>query len=139
MRYNASDGILRVATGDWHSLGHREIDPVSPNFRDTYPPHCMADEIGKLKSTLRTIANAPRWRDNDGCADLSAERYAEIADKEQFLLTVTENGYGKRTSSHEYRITGRGGKGHEVMKRGQLVRAIPAAPEAPPPFDSSKG
>lgn len=47
--YARERGILRVATGDWHSLGHREIDPVSPDFRDTYPPHCMADEIGSEK------------------------------------------------------------------------------------------
>ena len=33
------------------------------------------------------------------------------AESEQFLLTITENGYGKRTSTHEYRISGRGGKG----------------------------
>lgn len=42
-------GILRVATGDWHTPEHREIDSESPNFRDTYPPHCMADEPGSAK------------------------------------------------------------------------------------------
>jgi len=41
--------ILRVATGDWHSLDHREIDPENPDFRTTYPPHCMAGEIGATK------------------------------------------------------------------------------------------
>ena len=34
---------------------------------------------------------------------------------EQFVLTVSENGYGKRTSTYEYRITGRGGKGIVAM------------------------
>lgn len=47
--YAREHGILRVGTGDWHSLDHREIDPVSPNFRDTYPPHCMAGERGSEK------------------------------------------------------------------------------------------
>lgn len=47
--YAREHGILRVATGDWHSLEHREIDPDSPDFRDTYPPHCMADEPGSEK------------------------------------------------------------------------------------------
>ena len=49
---------------------------------------------------------------------------------EQFVLTVSENGYGKRTSSYEYRITGRGGKGIVAMainarKTGQLVASFP--------------
>jgi nicotinamidase/pyrazinamidase len=41
--------ILRVATGDWHTLEHREIDTESPDFRTTYPPHCMAGEVGSMK------------------------------------------------------------------------------------------
>ena len=48
---------------------------------------------------------------------------------EQFVLTITENGYGKRTSSYEYRITGRGGKGIVAMdvneRNGQLVASFP--------------
>lgn len=47
--YAREHGILRVATGDWHSLDHREIDEEAPDFRDTYPPHCMADERGSEK------------------------------------------------------------------------------------------
>jgi len=44
-----SAGILRVATGDWHTLDHREIDAENPDFRTTFPPHCMADERGSEK------------------------------------------------------------------------------------------
>jgi nicotinamidase/pyrazinamidase len=47
--YAREHGILRVATGDWHSLDHREIDPEHPDFHDTYPPHCMAGERGAEK------------------------------------------------------------------------------------------
>ena len=47
--------------------------------------------------------------------ELSQARYAEISAAEQFILTVAENGYGKRTSSFEYRITRRGGKGIVAM------------------------
>jgi len=43
--------------------------------------------------------------------NLTPETIKEMADKEQFLLTITDDGYGKRTSAYEYRITGRGGKG----------------------------
>ncbi|OFX03335.1 MAG: DNA gyrase subunit A, partial [Alphaproteobacteria bacterium RIFCSPHIGHO2_12_FULL_63_12] len=42
---------------------------------------------------------------------LSTARIAELGAAEQFILTVTQNGYGKRSSSYEYRTSGRGGKG----------------------------
>jgi DNA gyrase subunit A len=42
---------------------------------------------------------------------LTPERFNELASAEQFILTVTENGYGKRSSAYEYRTTGRGGSG----------------------------
>jgi nicotinamidase/pyrazinamidase len=47
--YAREHGILRVATGDWHTLEHREIDAENPDFRTTYPPHCMAGEQGAEK------------------------------------------------------------------------------------------
>ena len=62
-------------------------------------------------------------------AELSPERYVEMSAAEQFVLTVSENGYGKRTSSYEYRITGRGGKGIVAMavneRNGKLVASFP--------------
>ncbi|MCR4283229.1 MAG: DNA gyrase subunit A [Bauldia sp.] len=61
--------------------------------------------------------------------ELAQERYAEMSAAEQFILTVSENGYGKRTSSHEYRVTGRGGKGIVAMavneRNGPLVASFP--------------
>ncbi|KKB12057.1 DNA gyrase subunit A [Devosia geojensis] len=62
---------------------------------------------------------------------LDQERYAQMSAIEQFILTVSENGYGKRTSSHEYRITGRGGKGIVAMavnkRNGSLVASFPVS------------
>jgi DNA gyrase subunit A len=43
--------------------------------------------------------------------ELSPERLQEMEAAEEFILTITEKGYGKRSSAYEYRITGRGGKG----------------------------
>jgi len=61
--------------------------------------------------------------------ELSQERYAEMGAAEQFILTLTEHGYGKRTSSYEYRITGRGGKGIVAMRvnkrNGNVVGSFP--------------
>ena len=51
--------------------------------------------------------------------------------QEQCILTLSEKGYGKRTLSYEYRITGRGGKGIVAMavnkRNGQLVASFPVA------------
>ncbi len=62
-------------------------------------------------------------------SNLSPERYAEMSAAEQIILTVSSNGYGKRTSSYEYRITGRGGKGIVAMavnqRNGKLVASMP--------------
>lgn len=60
---------------------------------------------------------------------LSQERYAYMSAQEQVVLTVSVNGYGKRTSSYEYRTTGRGGKGIVAMsvnnRNGKLVASFP--------------
>jgi DNA gyrase subunit A len=60
---------------------------------------------------------------------LSQERYAEMSAAEQVILTVSENGFGKRSSSFEYRATGRGGKGIVAMavnqRNGKLVASFP--------------
>jgi len=42
---------------------------------------------------------------------LSPERAAELAEAEELILTVTDGGFGKRSSAYEYRLTGRGGSG----------------------------
>jgi DNA gyrase subunit A len=54
---------------------------------------------------------APWKGEKEGECPLSQDRMAELADKEQFILTITENGYGKRSSAYEYRRTNRGGQG----------------------------
>jgi DNA gyrase subunit A len=60
---------------------------------------------------------------------LTPQRFAEMSSSEQVILTVSANGYGKRTSSYEYRITGRGGKGIVAMavneRNGPLVASFP--------------
>lgn len=61
--------------------------------------------------------------------ELTEARYREMEQAEQIILTVSENGYGKRSSSFEYRITGRGGKGIVAMavnaRNGKLVASFP--------------
>jgi DNA gyrase subunit A len=77
---------------------------------------------------------APWKPDKEGEPSLGAERFAEIAEKEQFILTVTANGYGKRSSAYEYRRTNRGGLGITNINRsddfadrnGPVVASFPA-------------
>jgi len=70
--------------------------------------------------------------EDTGDADvaISPEKLAELGAAEQFVLTVTENGYGKRTSSYEYRTSGRGGKGiiaiQATDRNGPVVASFPA-------------
>ncbi len=65
---------------------------------------------------------------------LSDEEYAALAASDDLLLTVTENGFGKRTSAYEYRVTRRGGSGIANIatssRNGPVVSAFPVAADA---------
>jgi DNA gyrase subunit A len=60
---------------------------------------------------------------------LLPDRFKELAEAEQFILTITENGYGKRSSAYEYRTTGRGGVGIDSIivnaRNGGVVASFP--------------
>jgi DNA gyrase subunit A len=73
--------------------------------------------------------------DEDGSEDIVLEDaiYEDLRDREQFLLTMANDGFGKRSSAYDYRVTGRGGKGIENMNldrgkkkpRAEIVAAFP--------------
>ncbi|MCP1200721.1 DNA gyrase subunit A [Notoacmeibacter sp. MSK16QG-6] len=50
---------------------------------------------------------------------LDADRYREMADREQWVLTISSRGFGKLSSSHDFRVTGRGGKGIRATAAGR--------------------
>ena len=85
----------------------------------------------KMANAVRRGDEPDDSEDEEGVAaiELSQQRYAQMGALEQFILTVTERGFGKRTSSFEYRITGRGGKGIVAMKvnkrNGNVVNSFP--------------
>jgi len=68
-----------------------------------------------------------------GFTTLTLDAALELAAAEQFILTVTENGYGKRTSIYEYRITGRGGQGilniDTSERNGLVIASLPVESE----------
>jgi DNA gyrase subunit A len=62
-----------------------------------------------------------------GEAAISEDQFADLATREEFLLSVTEKGFGVRSSAYGYRITGRGGQGinnMDLSRRGDAVIAV---------------
>ncbi|MBV8237296.1 MAG: DNA gyrase subunit A, partial [Sphingomonas sp.] len=114
----ASTGVrgMRLAKGDevislsiLHKIGIRDSDE-----REDYLRHAP----WKGDDPERT----PRVMDD--------ERYAHLSEKEQFILTICANGYGKLSSAYEYRRTGRGGQGitniDNIARNGPVVGSFPA-------------
>jgi DNA gyrase subunit A len=60
-------------------------------------------------------------------ATLTSERYATLGAREQFVLTLSQTGFGKRSSSYEYRVTGRGGSGIVAIGMGKKNSAVIAS------------
>jgi DNA gyrase subunit A len=64
-------------------------------------------------------------------AVLTPERFAELEAAEELVLTITENGFGKRSSAYDYRITSRGGQGivniETSARNGPVVASFPVA------------
>lgn len=101
-----------------------------------------ADERAAYLKQSRALRAATSGEDQNGAEQngsddeealndiaLSPERFAQLASQEEFLLTVTDRGFGKRSSSYEYRLTGRGGQGIVNMKltdkTGKIVASFP--------------
>jgi DNA gyrase subunit A len=84
-------------------------------------------------SILKHVDFDSETRDGFLRGDLPAAQSETMAAEQQFILTVTENGFGKRTSAYEYRITGRGGQGIAnidlTAKTGPVVASFPVAHE----------
>jgi DNA gyrase subunit A len=89
--------------------------------------------VGTTQEEREAYLRFAPWKgEKEGECSLSAERMTELYEKEQFILTVTENGYGKRSSAYEYRRTNRGGQGitniDTAARNGCVVASFPATP-----------
>ena len=122
---------IKLAEGDevisMSLLTHSEIDIET------------RDEYLRAVSAARRVAGSDyEGRDEDKAHDaelaakLKEPPFAAMAEAEQFILAVTERGYGKRTSAYEYRITNRGGQGivniDTSERNGAVVAAFPVDP-----------
>ncbi len=78
---------------------------------------------------LKYASAKRRGEDPDQPEGITDDRLAEIELREEFILSITVNGYGKRTSSFEYRVTGRGGSGiiniETSERNGDVIAAFP--------------
>lgn len=113
----------------------RHVD-VKAEEREAYLKRATAVRRGVEGEAVEAGEEAEGEETAAGAAiELGEQRYVELSAAEQFVLTVSERGYGKRTSSYEYRTTGRGGKGIVAMdnrtragirpKIGRLVASFP--------------
>lgn len=101
---------IRLADDDsviaMSGLKHNE---VAVEDRDAYLQAVGAKR--RLGSSDYTDRADDKARDEENAARLEDPKFAAMVDAEEFVLTLTEDGMGKRTSAYEYRTSGRGGKG----------------------------
>jgi DNA gyrase subunit A len=101
---------IKLAEGDavigMSVLRHVKADVAQ---RDAYLQAVSARR--RLVGGDYTGRDEDRARDESLAARLAEPEFARMAEEEEILLTVTADGFGKRSSSYEYRITGRGGSG----------------------------
>jgi DNA gyrase subunit A len=118
-----------------------EEDDVLLATRNGKAIRFRSTDVREFQSRASMGVRGIRLQDDDQVISMSIlrragttqeERYAEIAEKEQFLLTITENGYGKRSSTYEYRRTNRGGQGIINIvtseRNGGVVASFPVKP-----------
>jgi DNA gyrase subunit A len=128
-----SDGVRGIALGkddkviSMSILRHME---VSAEERAAYHKRASAIRRGSNGEELAASEPDDTAEVAEGAAiELGETRYVELSAAEQFVLTLSERGYGKRSSSYEYRTTGRGGKGIVAMsltaKTGKIVGSFP--------------
>ncbi|MDI1364415.1 MAG: DNA gyrase C-terminal beta-propeller domain-containing protein, partial [bacterium] len=102
----------------------RGVD-ATPAERAAYLKHARA----MLRAAGEEGDDAPAPEEADEDLDetsLTPERIAELGAAEEFILTVSSEGFGKRTSAYDYRRTGRGGQGltaQDLSKRGGRLAA----------------
>jgi DNA gyrase subunit A len=109
-----SSGVrgIKLQTGDEViSLSVLRHVEASPEERAAYVKQANAKRRNGNGNGEAEAEAAEEAEEGVAEVTLSAERFAEMEEAEEMLLTVTDIGFGKRTSAYEYRVTGRGGQG----------------------------
>ncbi len=114
------------------SMSILQRSQASSEERDAYLRHASA--LRRAESANGADEDSPEPLAEDNATLLPPDRVEELAAKEDFILSVAEDGFGKRTSAYEYRVTGRGGQGigNMDLTRGEgSTRVIAAFPVVP--------
>jgi DNA gyrase subunit A len=122
---------IRLADGDQViSMAILHGVDATPAERGAYLKHANAMRAAEAGEPDDAVP--PPEDDDEAATDdaaLTVERIAELGGAEEFILTVSTEGFGKRTSAYDYRRTGRGGQGlmaHDLSKKGgRLVASFP--------------
>jgi DNA gyrase subunit A len=134
-----STGVRGISLADGDELISmtilRHFD-ASPAERTAFQKQWAAEQrvAGDEEADVEEVVVDEAEEEVNGIDALSPDRYAEMMLAQQFVLTVNEQGYGKRSSSYEFRISGRGGKGIKATDQskldeiGKLVAAFPVEP-----------
>ncbi len=124
-----SMGVRGIALGSGDkviSLAILRHNDASSDERVAYLRRANAIRRGQNGDDLPSAIEA---EESGSEIELGEAQYVAMSAAEQFVLTISENGYGKRTSSFEYRTTGRGGKGIVAMavteRNGKLIASFP--------------
>ncbi|HLK23065.1 MAG TPA: DNA gyrase subunit A [Caulobacteraceae bacterium] len=120
---------VRLAAGDQViSMAILHGVDATPAERSAYLRHASAMRAAQGAEEETNAADDDETGEN-GEVSLTIERIAELQAAEEYILTVSSEGFGKRTSAYEYRRTGRGGQGliaHDLSKKGgRLVASFP--------------
>ncbi len=118
---------VRVFAGR-NSTGNRGIDLASEDGVISLSIIDGAEFGADERDAYLKQSTALRRGESAEDGGLPAEIFDEFKGREQFILTLASNGVGKRTSSYDYRVTRRGGKGIELMsldKGAEVVGAFP--------------
>jgi DNA gyrase subunit A len=131
-----STGVRGIALGEGEKvismsiLRHFEATPAERNtFLKQYGANRRARTGDAVEADVPSVADEAE--EEGGDVALSVERYAEMDASQQFVLTITELGFGKISSSYDFRISNRGGKGIQATdldkmgETGVLVAAFP--------------
>ena len=100
----------------------------------------------KMRRAIAGMVDEEGASDEEGVSEnatISQERYAEMSAAENLILTITEGGSGKMSSSHDYPVRGRGGMGvaamDKAMRGGEIVASFPVEMQDQIMLVTSKG
>jgi DNA gyrase subunit A len=123
---------IRLAAGDavisMSILRHEEVEPDIRNayLRLAAERRRQMGEEGEAAAEA-TLENGESEGESESTgAAISEEDFARLEEREQFVLSVTEKGFGVRSSAYDYRITGRGGQGIDNMDLSRRHDAVVA-------------